>query len=136
MQGEAIERMLPTEKLVVTSREALEIALKRADFTLARRYAGEILAGAPEDSAANFALGMANMEAKEYFKASLCFEKALRKNPNEPAALNNLAIAYMKLGMGEKALSCSERAAQAYPDSAEVRQTLEEIRKNLPKGSR
>lgn len=130
-QGEVIERMLPTEKLVFTAREALEVALKRADFELARRYAGEVLAGAPEDPAANFAMGMANLEEKEYFRASVCFEKALRRNPNEPAALNNLAIAYLKLGQGEKALACVERAAKVHPKSAEIQRTLAEIRKNV-----
>ena len=132
-QGEVIERMLPTEKLVFTAREALDVALKRADFELARRYAGEVLAGAPEDSAANFAMGMANLEAKEYFRASVCFEKALRRNPNEPAALNNIAIAYMKLGQGEKALGFAERAAKVHPKSAEIQRTLAEIRKNVPR---
>ena len=132
-QGEVIERMLPTEKLVLTARESLEVALKRADFDLARRYAGEVLVGAPDDPAANFALGMANMEAKEYFRASVCFEKALAKNPNEPAALNNLAIAYMQLGQGEKALGFAERAAKIYPKSSEIQQTLAEIRKNVPR---
>ena len=132
-QGEEIERMLPTEKLVFTAREALEVALKRADFDLARRYAGEVLAGAPDDSAANFSMGMANLEAKEYFQASVCFEKALRKNPNEPAALNNLAIAYMKLGRDEKALDCAERAAKVHPKSSEIQRTLAEIRKNVLK---
>ena len=130
-QGEVIERMLPTEKLVFTAREALDVALKRADFELARRYAGEVLAGAPEDPAANFAMGMANLEAKEYFRASVCFEKALRRNPNEPAALNNIAIAYMKLGQGEKALGFAERAAKVHPKSAEIQRTLAEIRKNV-----
>lgn len=130
-QGEVIERMLPTEKLVFTAHEALDVALKRADFTLARRYASEILAGSPDDSAANFALGMANLEEKEYFRASVSFEKALRRNPNEPAALNNLAIAYLKLGQGEKALACVERAAKVHPKSAEIQRTLAEIRKNV-----
>ena len=132
-QGEVIERMLPTEQLVFTAREALEVALKRADFELARRYAGEVLAGAPEDPAANFAMGMANLEAKEYFLASVYFEKALRRNPNEPASLNNLAIAYMKLGQGEKALGFAERAAKVYPKSTEIQRTLAEIRKNVSK---
>ena len=130
-QGEVIERMLPTEKLVFTAREALDVALKRADFELARRYAGEVLAGAPEDPAANFAMGMANLESKEYFRASVCFETALRRNPNEPAALNNIAIAYMKLGQGEKALGFAERAAKVHPKSAEIQRTLAEIRKNV-----
>lgn len=132
-QGEIVERMLPTEKLVLTARESLDVALKRADFMLARRYAGEILAGTPDDSAAHFALGMANLEAKEYFKASVCFEKALAKNPDEPAALNNLAIAYMKMGEGEKALSFAERAAKVHPKSKEIQRTLAEIRKNVLK---
>lgn len=132
-QGEIVERMLPTEKLVFTAREALDVALKRADFMLARRYASEILAGSPDDSAANFALGMANLEEKEYFRASVCFEKALRRNPNEPAALNNLAIAYLKLGQGEKALACAERAAKVHPKSVEIQRTLAEIRKSVSK---
>lgn len=76
-------------------------------------------------------MGMANLEAKEYFRASVCFEKALRKNPNEPAALNNIAIAYMKLGQGEKALGFAEHAAKVHPKSVEIQRTLAEIRKNV-----
>lgn len=70
---------------------------------------------------------------KEYFRASVCFEKVLRKNPNEPAALNNLAIAYVKMGKAEKALDCAERAAQVHPNSVEIKRTLAEIRKNVSK---
>ncbi len=130
MQGEIVERMLPTEKLVLTSREALEVALKRADFQLAKRYAKEVLAGKSDDSAANFALGMANLEEGEFSSASICFENVLRQNPNDPAALNNLAITYMKLGQGEKALEYAEKAAKIYP-SEEVKSTLNEIRKEV-----
>lgn len=125
--GEIRERLSPTEQLVLTPRESLEIALKRADFQLAVRYAREVLASEPENSAANFALGMAKMENKEYFGASVCFEKALKKNPREPAALNNLAIAYMKIGNGEKALKAINRAAEIYPASPEIQQTRREI---------
>lgn len=54
----------------------------------------------------------------------------LRQNPNDPAALNNLAITYMKLGQGEKALEYAEKAAKIYP-SEEVKSTLNEIRKEV-----
>ena len=132
VQGETIERMLPTAKLVVTSREALDVALKRADFDLARRYAVEVLAGTPDDPAANFAMGMSRLEANDYLLATEHFERALKQNPREPATLNNLAIAYMKLGRPKRALECAEAAAAILPDSPQVRSTLSEVRKNLP----
>lgn len=125
-QGEVLERMLPTEKLVVTSREALEISLRRADFALASRYAREVLAGAPDDASAHFALGMAAIDAKDFFSATVHFEKMLAVRPNEPAALNNLAIAYLKLDQPEKALEAAERAAKLLPDSPEVQSTCRE----------
>ena len=130
-QSEIVERMLATEKMILTPREALEVALKRADFTLARGYAVKVLAEAPDDPQANFALGMAKMEAKDYFAASVHFEKALERNPHEPASLNNLAIAAIELGDLPKALHFAERASKALPQSTEVRQTLAEVKRRL-----
>ena len=133
-QGEAVERMLPTGKLVLTAREGLEIALKRADFELATRYANEVLVGDPENSAANFALGMASLEAKEHFRAATYLERALAKNPNEPATLNNLAIAYARQGRFDEALRIAERAAKILPNAPEIQKTLSEIRRRREPG--
>ena len=130
-QSEVVERMLATGKMVLTPREALEVALKRADFTLARGYAVKVLAEAPDDPQANFALGMAKMEEKDYFAASVHFEKALERNQNEPASLNNLAITAIELGDLPKALHFAERASKALPQSTEVRQTLAEVKRRL-----
>lgn len=128
-QGELLDQMLKTGRIVLTADEALGIALKRADFDLARHYAVQVLSARPGDSAANFALGMAELEAKDYVKAARHFEKALDSRPNEPATLNNLAIAYVKQGKKERALECAEAAARILPNSPEIRHTLEELRK-------
>lgn len=130
-QGSVMERLLPTASLVLTSRESLEVSLRRADFVLAQRYAHEVLVSSPDDARALFALGMANLEAGEYFNATRYLERALKTNPDEPATLNNLALAYMKLGKPEDARAAAEKALKSNPHSPEIKKNLVAIRKAL-----
>lgn len=126
--GEKIERLLPTENVVLTPREGLDVAIKRADFALAQRYAVAVLAANPDDSTAHFAMGMSALELKDYFTTAKHLELCLKARPNEPAALNNLAIAYLKLNRLDRALECAEKAAKVHPKSEEIKRNLNEIR--------
>lgn len=128
-QGEALERMLPTERLVLTPREALDVALKRADFQLARKYANQVLISSPDDQASHFALAMAAMQAKDWRIAVRHFEVVKLLNPGDAATLNNLSLCYMKLNRFKEAVECAERAAELQPTIDKIKRNLEELRK-------
>lgn len=128
-QGEIVERLLPTANIVLTPREALDIALRRADFRLAERYANEVRLSDPGNVSANFALGMARVEERDYFEASRHFERVLAVRPNEPTTLHNLSLVYGKLGKTAEARSCAERAAAANPKSVEIMKNLDSLRR-------
>jgi len=128
-QGDIVERLLPTANIVLTSREALDISLRRADFRLAERYANEVLLSDPGNVSANFALGMARLEDHDYFEASRRFERVLAVRPDEPTVLHNLSLVYGKLGRLSEAKACAEHAAAVNPKSVEIMKNLESLRR-------
>ncbi len=132
-KGYELEKFLPSSNLVLTPKEGLWVSLKRADFTLARRYAKEVLMTNRGDPDALFACGMDSLLTEQYEDAVRDLEIALRIRPAEPAILNNLALAYFRLGGDTnkaKALELAERAAKLYPDSPEVQKNLKHLREN------
>lgn len=135
LQGEYIERMLPTENLVLTPKEALDVALKRADFQLARKYANQVLVSFPDEQSAHFALAMAAMQEKDYALAARHFEIVRTLRPNEPATLNNLSLCYLKLQRYAEALQCAEKAAELQPNMERIQRNLEELRKTAAKAA-
>lgn len=130
-----LERLKPTEGVVLTPREGLWVSLKRADFDLARRYAVMVLRTQPQDVDANFALGMWALETREYMRAVRYLQAVLRQKPNEPTVLNNLALAYLKLNFFTEALEHAERAVALFPSSEELRRNLDRIRKARDEGA-
>lgn len=124
------ERLIPSASLVLTPREGLDIALKRADFTLAEHYAQMVLASAREDPDALFALAFASLEREDYAACRTYSERYLAVRPNEPSVLNNLSLAYYKLGERDKALESAEKAAALVPDREDVKRNLEFLRQN------
>jgi Flp pilus assembly protein TadD len=54
----------------------------------------------------------------------LRFERQLRVNPFDPAALNNLAVVKAEQGRYDDAMDLLQRAARLAPDSAEIRANL------------
>ena len=108
----------------LTLREGLKIGLDRADFRLARTYAQQVLASDPQDSAANFAIGMGYFVEEQYARAEEYLRRSLEKNPKEPAALNNLAIALMRQGKYDEAEAKAMQAVRALPKSKAVRKTV------------
>ena len=124
-----LERLKPSEGIVLTPREGLEVCLKRADFNLARHYAEMVLRVDGRDPTAAFALAMWLLENREYARAAKYFELSLERRPNELASLNNLALSYFKHDEFDKALETATRAAKLYPESKDVQRNLERIRK-------
>ena len=108
----------------LTLREGLKIGLDRADFRLARTYAQQVLASDPQDSAANFAIGMGYFVEEQYARAEEYLKRCLEKNPGEAAALNNLAIALMRQGKYDEAEAKAMQAVRALPKSKAVRKTV------------
>ena len=117
----------------LTPREGLRIALERADFALARLYATPILTAEPTHPDANFGMGMSYFVEGKYAQAEPYFKASLVRRPNEPAVLNNLAIAQMRMGKLAEAKRHVREAFRLCPDSPEVKKTFEAIEKAMAK---
>lgn len=115
----------------LTAREGLALWLGKGDFRMARLYAKQILMANPLDSRANFAVGMSYFVEEQYNRAEAFLARSLAEHPDEPAALNNLAVVQAKLGRLSEAETNAVRALSRLPDSNEVRSTLREIRRRL-----
>ena len=120
----------------LTPREGLRIALERADFALARRYATPILTADPAHPDANFGMGMSYFVEEKFTQAETYLKKALERRPEEPALLNNLAICCYRTARLKEALAYAEKALARLPDAPAVRKTYEQIRKDLQAGGK
>ena len=112
----------------LTLREGLKLGLDRADFRMARTYAQQVLVSNPDDSAANFAIGMGYFVEEQYGRAEIYLKRSLASRPDEPAALNNLAIALMRQGRYAEAETNALHALRVMPGSSAVKKTVEAIR--------
>lgn len=119
----------------LTLREGMNLGLDRADFRLARTYAQQVLMSNPDDSAANFAIGMGYFVEEQYGRAEVYLKRSLSSRPDEPAALNNLAIALMRQGRFAEAETNALHALKVLPDSSAVKKTVEAIRKKAQAAS-
>ena len=117
----------------LTPREGLRFALHQADFVMASTYARQILARNEDDFAANFAMGMYYVSASQNQRALRHLEKAVKTNPREPAALNNLATVEMYLGRLERALEHAEAAIKLAPNIPEIKETYSRVKRELAK---
>ena len=115
----------------MTPREGLQFALVRANFQLARHYAKPILEADPDNSDANFGMGMSFFEEGQFARAEEFLARCLKRNENEPAVWNNLAVIKMKLGRFEEAKRDAQKALALIPDSIEVKDTIREIEKAI-----
>ena len=112
----------------LTPREGLRIGLGRADFRLAKTFAQQVLVSDPENSSANFAMGMSYFIEEQYGRAEIFLKRSLMRNPNEPAVLNNLAIVQLRMGKLAEAETNATKALKLYPKSTEIKKTFEHIR--------
>ncbi|MBR4523429.1 MAG: tetratricopeptide repeat protein [Kiritimatiellae bacterium] len=115
----------------MTPQEGLRLGLARADFALARMFALRVLDTAPDDPAANFALGMDFFVQRQYTRAQQYLERCLERRPDDPAVLNNLAQCHLRRGDAAGALPYAQRALAILPDSSEVKLTMERIQSAL-----
>ncbi len=126
---ENMERMRQLALRQMTPREGLQFALVRADFNLARKYAEPILDAVPDDPNANFGMGMSFFVEKQWARAEEYLRRCLVRNPKEPAVYNNLAIVQLNTGRLAAALRNANKALELVPESAEVKDTIKQIKK-------
>lgn len=113
---------------VITPRRGLMMALDQADFTQARRYAELILKNEPDNTHANFAMGMSYYVQKQWARAEEYFRRYLMTK-EDAAVLNNLAIVCMETDRYDEALPLAEKALTLLPNSGEVKETISDIKK-------
>lgn len=118
----------PAAFLQLTDVEGLELALKRADFVEARRFAVSVLKRNEKDVSANFGMGMSYLLEDKLDDAKLYLERAHRQKPTEPAILNNLAIVHLRQGDLATAEELANKALERAPRIAEIQDTVRRIR--------
>ena len=123
----AMEKARATTLRQVSPREGLQLALVRADFALARRYAEPILEADPDDPNANFGMGMSYYVQKQWARSEEYLRRCLVKHPKEPAVWNNLAMACLYMKRFDDAEKHARKALELIPESAEVKNTLKQI---------
>ena len=116
----------------LTPREGLQLALRRADFVEARRYAATVLRNDEEDPEANFGMGMSHLRDGRMEEAEFYLRRCLIRRPHEPAVLNNLSIICRKAGRFEEAEELARHALKMLPESPEVQQTLKSALDKTP----
>lgn len=114
--------------LQLTPEEGLRIALKRADFRLAKAFAETVLRRNPKDEHANFAMGMFYLVGENYHACVPYLERVLETKCEDAAVLNNLATAYGRMGDRVRALRYAERAHRSAPDNAVILENLNSLR--------
>ena len=118
--------------LQMTPREGLQIALRRANFAEARRYATVVLANDEENPEANFAMAMNAISINRLDDAERYLRTCLRVRPREPAVINNLSIVCRKLGKYKEAVEFARKADELLPGTPEIKRTLEDALKKAP----
>lgn len=116
----------------MTPREGLQLALKRADFMEARRYAAAVLRYDEDDPEANFGMGMSALVQNQMKDAEFYLKKCLKRRPDEPAVLNNLSIICRKAKRYKEAEDYARKALKMLPDSQEIQRTLQDALKKAP----
>jgi len=111
----------------LTPREGLQLALVRADFTMAKHYAETILVAVPEHPRANFAMGMYYLKQRQLSRAETYLKRCLVGMPKEPAVYNNIAMIQMEQGKFDAALVNVEKALELIPESSAVKDTKKQI---------
>ena len=111
----------------LTPREGLQLALVRADFTMAKIYAETILVAEPEHPDANFAMGMYYLRQRQLTRAEEYLKRCLIGKPREASIYNNLAMIQMELGKFDAAIVNVEKALEIIPNSSAVKDTKKQI---------
>jgi len=101
------------------------LALSEArDFSAAIPCYLKVLARQPRHLDANYLLGAAYAERKQYTEAEQYLSVACRLRPDSPAILANLGNVYMLLDRLDPAVECFQRAVDVAPDFSFARNGL------------
>ena len=119
--------------LQLTPKEGLELALRRANFQDAARYASAVLKIDKDDPRGNFGMGMYFLMANRFEDAEPYLRRVLVRRPDEPAVLNNLSIICRKTRRYDGAVTFAQRAAELLPDNEDVKQTLRDAENKAPR---
>ena len=74
-------------------------------------------------------MGMSFFVESQWSRAEEYLRRCLLRNPSEPAVYNNLAIIQLKTGRYDAALRNARKALELLPESAEVKDTLQQVEK-------
>ncbi len=130
------------EEAIVKLNEAIKIKsdYSPARFQLAMVYQAqgkineeisalsEAIKESPNDPGLYYQLGIVYFQTGRYQNAKTQLEKAVSLNSEYANALYSLALTYEKLGQKEKSLETMEKVASIYPNNAQVKKVLENIR--------
>lgn len=119
----------------LTPREGLKLGLEHANFRMAEMFAHQVLAADPYDVSANFVVGMNYFSKGQYGRAEIYFKKCLERRPNDPAILNNLAVAQLRQDKIDEAEKNARKSLAAFPDAQEAKRTLNNILKKKEEAS-
>ena len=92
-------------------------------------FAHQVLAADPHDVSANFVVAMNYFSKGQYGRAEIYFKKCLERRPNDPAILNNLAVAQLRQDKIDDAEANVRKSLAAFPDAQEAKRTLNTILK-------
>lgn len=124
---DTFDRLLSRAIATMTPEEGLRFSMSRADFSLGRFFARQILEKNPESVPANFSEAMEYIREHQYARAEYHLQIALKAKPDEPAILNNLAYVQLRLGRLDAAERNALAARRLLPGNREIESTLREI---------
>lgn len=113
--------------VVLTPEEGLAVAVNRGDFNLARRYADIVLSAEPGHPLALYAKGMIFLEDDRCAQAAEVLKQVAAEWPDEPAVLNNLAVALSRAGRSQEAQAWMRKAVALPRADSVVRTNAKEI---------
>ncbi len=110
--------------------------MKRAPVVLLLLLVPGLCAAADERSAQEVKFGIEVAQQGMWREALFRFEKAVDLDPQNPSALNNLAVALEQMGEFEQARENYERALELKPDDLYIQQNYDLFREADDKRTR
>jgi tetratricopeptide (TPR) repeat protein len=104
---------------------AANLRAKNGDYDGAIAFLNELLTAAPDDDELLYNLGVVHGEAKRYDEALRFMQRALEKNPDNPAALNYVGYSWAEKGENlDQAEAMITRALELRPDDGYITDSL------------
>lgn len=114
----------PRDKIMHHTTDTLfrkaDMAMTNQQWHEAIRLYEALRAERPKDARVLYALGVANLQARQLPQALSCLELAAKDRAPEPALLHHLAMAYSGLARWEEACACLERLHAMQPQVWEI----------------